>query len=86
MRYDFKIGDLVEVKKDNDLNPSLRFFHNKQGMIIKKESEGYTMTTLFVEWRVLFPNQKTAVFKDYELNLIATPNKKSGQITSIMRK
>ena len=74
---DFGIGDLVEVKKDKELSPALRFFHNKKGMIIEKESEGHNILCgTFIEWRILFPNQKTAVFKDYELNLIATPNKK----------
>ena len=76
--YDFGVGDLVEVKKDKKLSPSLRFFHNKKGMIIEKESESHSsLCGIFIEWRVLFPNQKSAVFKDYELNLIATPNKKA---------
>ena len=30
---DFGIGDLVEVKKDGGLSPTLRFFYNKRGMI-----------------------------------------------------
>lgn len=73
--HDFKVGDLVAVKKDKKLSPTLRFYHGKQGMIIKKESEGYTMTTLFVEWRVLFPNQKSVIFKDCELILLSNANK-----------
>lgn len=73
--HDFEVGDLVTVKKDKTLSPTLRFYHGKQGMIIKKESEGYTMTTLFVEWRVLFPNQKSVIFKDCELILLASANK-----------
>jgi hypothetical protein len=80
MRYDFKIGDLVEVKKDNDLNPSLRFFHNKQGMIIKKQSETHnSIAGIFVEWKILFSDQKTAIFKDYELNLITSGKKNKGE-------
>lgn len=75
---DFGIGDLVEVKKDTTLSPALRFFHNKKGMIIKKETynRGIVENYLPIEWKVLFPNQKTAVFKDYELNLITSVNKK----------
>jgi len=75
--YDFAIGDLVEVKKNKELSPSLRFFHNRQGMIIKKEAESLNLIAgIFIEWRVMFPNQKTAVFKDYELNLVANPYEK----------
>ena len=73
--HDFKVGDLVTVKKNKELSSTLRFFHNKQGMIVGKESEGYSMTTVYVEWRVLFPNQKSAVFKDFELILLASANK-----------
>ena len=73
--HDFKVGDLVTVKKNKELSSTLRFFHNKQGMIVEKESEGYSMTTVYVEWRVLFPNQKSAVFKDFELILLASANK-----------
>jgi len=74
--HDFGVGDLVEVKKDNELSPALRFFHNKRGMIIEKESEGHnSICGTFIEWRVLFPSQKSAIFKDYELNLIASPHK-----------
>jgi len=76
--HDFGIGDLVEVKKDGGLSPTLRFFHNKRGIIIKKESEGRGIVEHYtsVEWKVLFSNQKSAVFKDYELNLIATARQK----------
>jgi len=76
--YDFEVGDLVEVKKDKELSPSLRFFHNKKGMIVEKQSEGHSgLCGIFIEWRILFSNQKSAIFKDYELNLIARANKKN---------
>ena len=76
---DFGIGDLVEVKKDGGLSPTLRFFHNKKGIIINRESESHSLIEhyTYVAWKVLFPNQKTAVFKDYELTLVSSANKKS---------
>jgi len=76
---DFGIGDLVEVKKDGGLSPTLRFFHNKKGMIIKRESESHSLMECYtyIVWKVMFPNQKTAVFKDYELTLVSSANKKS---------
>ena len=73
--YTFTIGDLVEVKKDKDLSPSLRFFHNRKGMIIKRASEGYHLDNLFVEWVVMFPDNKTAIFKDYELEIVVSVSK-----------
>ena len=70
--HTFTIGDLVEVKKNKDLSPSLRFFHNRKGMIVRKVSEGYSLNEIYVEWCVMFSDQKTAVFKDYELNLVVS--------------
>jgi len=76
---DLGIGDLVEVKKDGGLSPALRFYHNKKGMIIKRESESHSLMECYtyITWKVIFPNQKTAVFKDYELTLVSSANKKS---------
>tara|TARA_Y100000034_G_scaffold111804_1_gene145222 strand:- start:678 stop:902 length:225 start_codon:yes stop_codon:yes gene_type:complete len=69
---DFDIGDLVEVKKNNDLSPTLRFFHNKKGMISRLISESHKGNKiLLIEWEVLFADGKRASFKDYELNLVA---------------
>ena len=68
----FEIGDLVEVKKNNDLSPTLRFFHNKKGMIARLISESHKgEKTLLIEWEVLFADGKRAAFKHYELNLVA---------------
>jgi hypothetical protein len=76
---EFGIGDLVEVKKDGGLSPALRFYHNKKGIIINRESESHSLMECYtyVAWKVIFPNQKTAVFKDYELILVSSANKKS---------
>tara|TARA_R110000824_G_C14852862_1_gene640308 strand:- start:288 stop:521 length:234 start_codon:yes stop_codon:yes gene_type:complete len=75
---DFEIGDLVEVKKDNELSPTLRFFHNKKGMIVRIISERHSAgKTLLVEWEVLFADGKRAYFKNHELKLVSRVNKKS---------
>tara|TARA_R110000824_G_scaffold114432_2_gene264941 strand:- start:117 stop:350 length:234 start_codon:yes stop_codon:yes gene_type:complete len=75
---DFEIGDLVEVKKDNELSPTLRFFHNKKGMIARLISESHNASkTLLVEWEILFADGKRATFKSHELKLISRANKKS---------
>ena len=67
-----EVGDLVEVKKSNDLSPTLRFFHNKQGMIVRLVTESLRGNSIFMrEWEILFAHGKRAVFKDYELVLIA---------------
>ena len=67
-----EIGDLVEVKKNNDLSPTLRFFYNKKGMIVRLMSESHKAgKTLLMEWEVLFADGKRACFKDYELDLVA---------------
>ena len=72
---DFDIGDLVEVKKSNDLSPTLRFFHDKQGMIVRLTSESMHGGNIYLrEWEILFANGKRASFKSYELNLIAMVN------------
>jgi len=69
---DFEIGDLVEVKKNNDLSPTLRFFYNKRGMISRLISESHKDNKrLWIEWEVLFADGKRASFKNYELNLVA---------------
>ena len=74
----FEIGDLVEVKKDNELSPTLRFFHNKKGMIARLISESHRAgEVLSVEWEVLFADGKRAPFKNHELNLVSRANKKS---------
>lgn len=68
----FDVGDLVEVKKSNDLSPTLRFFHNKKGMIVRLVTESTRGGSLYMrEWEVLFSNGKRATFKNYELNLIS---------------
>ena len=69
---DFEVGDLVEVKKSNDLSPTLRFYHDKQGMIVRLTSESMHGGSVFLrEWEILFVNGKRASFKSYELNLIS---------------
>lgn len=69
---DLDIGDLIEVKKSNDLSPTLRFFHNKQGMIVRLVSESMRADKIFMrEWEILFAHGKRGVFKDYELILIS---------------
>jgi len=69
---DFEVGDLVEVKKNNDLSPTLRFFYNKQGMIFRLISESRKDNKkLWIEWEVLYADGKRASFKNYELNLVA---------------
>ena len=75
---DFEIGDLVEVKKDNELSPTLRFFHNKRGMVTRLISEShYAGKTLLMEWEILFADGKRAYFKNHELNLVTRANKES---------
>jgi hypothetical protein len=67
-----EVGDLVEVKKSNDLSPTLRFFHNKRGMIVRLVTESLRGNDTFMrEWEILFTHGKRAVFKDYELVLIS---------------
>jgi len=74
---DFEIGDLVEVKKDNELSPTLRFFHNKKGMIVRLMSESCLGNEpLLIEWEILFANGRRAIFKSHELNLVSRANKK----------
>ena len=62
-----EIGDLVEVKRDKELSPTLRFYFNKKGIVTKK---------FVYEWVVLFDNGKAAVFRDYELKIVAKANRK----------
>ena len=72
---EFNIGDLVEVKKNIDLSPTLRFFHNKQGMVHRIKSESMRGEKVYIiEYEILFPNGKKSSFKNYELNLIARAN------------
>ena len=70
-----EVGDLVEVKKSNDLSPTLRFFYNKQGMIVRLVAESMRGNDTFMrEWEILFTHGKRGVFKDYELVLISKSN------------
>tara|TARA_Y100000034_G_scaffold107662_1_gene137400 strand:- start:223 stop:468 length:246 start_codon:yes stop_codon:yes gene_type:complete len=72
---DFHIGDLVEVKKSNDLSPTLRFFYNKKGMITKIISESHRSENLYMkEFEIMFSDGKRASFKDYELIMITKAN------------
>tara|TARA_Y100000310_G_C20255523_1_gene611155 strand:+ start:67 stop:303 length:237 start_codon:yes stop_codon:yes gene_type:complete len=74
---DFEIGDLVEVKKDNDLSPTLRFYYNKKGMIVKLTSESHKSNSILLqEWEILFADGKRTIFKNYELALVARANEK----------
>jgi len=71
----FDIGDLVEVKKNKDLSPTLRFFYNKQGMIHRIISESMRGEKIYIiDYEVLFADGKKSSFKNYELNLIARAN------------
>ena len=73
----FEIGDLVEVKKDKDLSPTLRFYYNKRGMIVRLTSESHRNNRILLkEWEILFADGKRTIFKNYELVLIAKANKK----------
>jgi hypothetical protein len=68
----FEVGDLVEVKKNNALSPTLRFFHNKKGFLVRISSESHKNNKVFsTEWEILFSDGKRAIFKDYEICLIA---------------
>jgi len=72
---DFKVGDLVRVKKSTDLSPILRFFHNKIGMITSLIAESQKNGRVYMrEYAVLFSDGKRAAFKDYELILVADVN------------
>jgi hypothetical protein len=73
---DLEVGDLVEVIKNNDLSPTLRFFHNKQGMIVRLIAESRHLDEHLKEWEVLFADGRRAAFKHYELKLIAKANEK----------
>ena len=69
---DFKVGDLVRVKKSTDLSPILRFFHNKIGMVTSLIAESQKNGRVYMrEYAVLFSDGKRASFKDYELILVA---------------
>ena len=69
---DFEVGDLVEVKKNNDLSPTLRFFYNKKGMISRLISESHKGDKrLWMEWEILYSDGRRASFKNYELDLVA---------------
>tara|TARA_R110000824_G_scaffold43928_8_gene128263 strand:- start:14710 stop:14949 length:240 start_codon:yes stop_codon:yes gene_type:complete len=73
----FEIGDLVEVKKNNDLSPTLRFFYNKKGMVSRLISESFHGNKILMkEWEVLFADGRRTSFKNYELNLVARANEK----------
>lgn len=72
------VGDLVEVKKDTSLSPSLRFFHNKKGMIKRLVSESCHGNKIKIrEWEILFADGKRGTFKDFELTLVSSANKKN---------
>ena len=76
----FHIGDLVEVKKNKKLSPTLRFFYNTKGMIIRVVSESHHNNKIFIrEWEVLFATGKRASFKEYELVLIAKADPDKGK-------
>ena len=68
----FEKGDLVEVKKNNALSPTLRFFYNKRGLLVRIVAESYKNNKLYSrQWEILFSNGKRFCFKEYELILIA---------------
>lgn len=74
-----EVGDLVEVKRDKDLSPTLRFYFNKKGIVTKKfvlEEDFDFGGIMQYEWVVLFDNGKAAVFRDYELKIVAKASKK----------
>jgi hypothetical protein len=43
----FEKGDLVEVKKNNALSPTLRFFYNKRGLLVRIVAESYKNNKLY---------------------------------------
>ena len=73
MKPKFKIGDLVRVKKSSSLNPVLRFFWNKIGLIASLVSETQRNGEVYMrEYKVIFYDGRYAKFKDYELVLVAS--------------
>jgi hypothetical protein len=73
----FEVGDLVEVKKNNTLSPTLRFFHNKRGFLVRIIAESHKNNKVFLrEWEILFSDGKRAAFKEYEIVLIAKAKEK----------
>ena len=69
----FKAGDLVEVKKNNTLSPTLRFFHNKRGFLVCILAESHKNNKIVSrEWEILFSDGKRAMFREFELVLIAS--------------
>ena len=58
------IGDLVEVRRERHLNPALRFYYGKKGIVTK-------ILELDRRYVILFENGRTMVLRDYEINIIA---------------
>jgi hypothetical protein len=73
----FEIGDLVEVKKDTGLSPTLRFYHNKHGMIVRVKKERQRVNKVYCEeYEVLFPDGKRVIFAVGELELVSQATKR----------
>jgi len=58
------VGDLVEVRRDSDLNPALRFYYGKKGIVTK-------VFELDRRYVILFENGRTMVLRGYEINILA---------------
>ena len=58
------VGDLVEVRRERHLNPALRFYYGKKGIVTK-------VLELDRRYVILFENGKTMVLRGYEINILA---------------
>lgn len=59
------IGDLVEVRRDSDLNPALRFYYGKKGIVTK------VLDTRDRRYAVLFENSRTMILHGFEIKILA---------------
>jgi hypothetical protein len=66
------VGDLVEVRRERHLNPALRFYYGKKGIVTK-------VLELDRRYVILFENGKTMVLRGYEINILAKLEKDGKQ-------
>jgi len=66
----FEIGDLVEVRRDNDLNPVLRFYYDKKAIITR-----ILQIEADKKYIIIFETGRTFLAQGIELKLIAKANK-----------
>ena len=58
------VGDLVEVRRDSKLNPALRFYYGKKGIVTK-------VFELDRRYAVLFENSRTMILHGFEIKILA---------------